>query len=65
MIFLFLFYCFTGARVGAFLHNGKAEVRRKNGGIDKLMIEGLTWKMGPEPLPPLSILDARFERPDK
>lgn len=43
--FLLLSYCFTGARVGAFLHNGKAEVKRKDGRVDKLVFKGLTWKV--------------------
>jgi hypothetical protein len=43
--FLLLAYCFTGARIGAFLHNGKAEEKRKDGKVDKLMFEGLTWKV--------------------
>jgi hypothetical protein len=45
MTFLLLAYCFTGARVGAFLHNDKAEVRREDRQVDKLVFERLTWKV--------------------
>jgi hypothetical protein len=43
--FLLLAYCFSGARIGAFLHNGKAEVKGEDGQIDRLVFEGLTWKV--------------------
>jgi protein tyrosine phosphatase (PTP) superfamily phosphohydrolase (DUF442 family) len=42
--FLILVYCYSGARIGALLHNGKAEVRRKDDQIDKLAFEGLAWR---------------------
>jgi hypothetical protein len=42
MSFLFLAYCFTGARVGAFLHNAKAQVQQEDGQIDTLVFQGLT-----------------------
>src|SRR5947199_1788197 len=43
--FLLLAYCFSGARIGAFFHNGKAEVKGEAGQIDRLVFEGLTWKV--------------------
>jgi hypothetical protein len=43
--FLLLAYCFSGARITAFLHNGKAEVKGKDGQIDRLVFEGWTWKI--------------------
>jgi hypothetical protein len=43
--FLLLAYCFSGARIGAFLHSGKAEVKGEDGQIDRLVFEGLTWKV--------------------
>jgi hypothetical protein len=43
--FLLLAYCFSGARIGAFLYNGKAEVKGENGQIDRLVFKGLTWKV--------------------
>jgi hypothetical protein len=43
--FLLLAYCFSGARIGAFLHNGKAEVKGTDGKVDRLMFKGLTWKV--------------------
>jgi hypothetical protein len=42
--FLLLAYCFSGARTGAFLHNGKVEVKGEGGKLDTLVFEGLTWK---------------------
>lgn len=42
--FLLLAYCFSGARIRAFLHNGKAEVKGEAGKLDTLLFEGLTWK---------------------
>ena len=53
MTFLILAYCFTGARVGAYLENGVAEVKRPDGKVDKLVFKGLTWKVR-EKLPRLS-----------
>ena len=43
--FLLLAYCFSGARIGAFLHNGTTEVAGENGQVDKLVFQGLTWKV--------------------
>jgi hypothetical protein len=43
--FLLLLYSDSGARLGAFLENGVAAVKRKDGQKDKLMFEGLTWKV--------------------
>ena len=43
MSFLFLVYCFTGARVGIFLDNAEAQVQREDGQIDTLVFQGLTW----------------------
>jgi hypothetical protein len=43
--FLLQAYYFSGARIGAFLHNGTAEVKGKDGQIDRLMFKGLTWKI--------------------
>jgi len=50
MTFLFLAYCFTGARVGAYLHNSKTKMKSPDGKVDKFVFEGLTWKVrrGPE-----------------
>ena len=45
MTFLLLVYCFTGARVGAFLHNGKEGVEQGGGENDKVICQGLTWKV--------------------
>lgn len=45
MTFLILDYCFTGERVGAYLHNGKAEVKQPDGKIDRLVFEELTWRV--------------------
>jgi hypothetical protein len=45
LTFLLLAYCFSGARIGAFLPNSKAEVKREDGQIDRLLFEGLTWKV--------------------
>lgn len=45
MTFLLLVYCFTGARVGAFLHNGKGGVEQGNDENDKMIFQGLTWKV--------------------
>lgn len=39
MIFLILAYCFTGARVGAYLDNGETVVKRPDGKTDKLQFE--------------------------
>jgi len=47
--FLILVYCYSGARSGALLYNGKAEVRRKDGQIDKLAFEGLAWRLRRNP----------------
>jgi hypothetical protein len=49
MTFLLLAYRFTGARVGASLHNGKAEEKVADGKIDKFVFEGLTWKVRENP----------------
>jgi hypothetical protein len=46
LTFLFLAYYFSGTHVGAFLHNGKAEVKGENGQIDRLVFKELTWKVG-------------------
>lgn len=52
MTFLLLVYCFTGARVGAFLDTGKGLDNGKEGaeqGADeneKVIFQGLTWKVG-------------------
>jgi hypothetical protein len=43
--FLLPAYCFSGARIGAFLHNGKAEMKGEDRQIDRLVFEGLTWKV--------------------
>jgi hypothetical protein len=43
--FLLLLYSNSGARLGAFLENGMAAVKRKDGQKDTLMFEGLTWKV--------------------
>ena len=43
--FLLLLYSDSGARLGAFLENGMAAVKRKDGQKDTLMFEGLTWKV--------------------
>jgi len=43
--FLLQAHCFSGARIGAFLHNSTAEVKGKDGQIDRLVFEGLTWKV--------------------
>jgi hypothetical protein len=51
MTFLILEYCFTGARVGAYLENKVAEVERPEGQMDKLVFEGLTWRVRPKGLP--------------
>jgi hypothetical protein len=45
MTFLLLASCFTGARVGASFHNGKAEEKLPDGKVDKFVFEGLTWKV--------------------
>jgi hypothetical protein len=42
--FLFLAYCFSGARIGASLHNGKTEVKGRDGQVDRRVFEGLTCK---------------------
>jgi len=47
--FLFLAYCFSEARIGAFLHNGKAEVKGEDGQLDRLVFEGLTWRVRRHP----------------
>lgn len=50
LTFLYLAYCGTGARaLGAYLHNGKAEVKRSDGKVDKLVYEGLTWRVRQNP----------------
>jgi hypothetical protein len=38
MTFLILAYCFSEARIGAFLHNGTAEVEQKDGQRDKAAV---------------------------
>jgi hypothetical protein len=38
--FSLLAYCFSGARISAFLHNGKAEVEQKDRQTDRLLFEG-------------------------
>ena len=43
--FLLLLYYDSGARLGAFLENGMAAVKRKDGQKDTLMFEGLRWKV--------------------
>ena len=43
--FLLLAYYFSGTRLGAFLHNGKAEVKGEDGKLDTRVFEGLTWKV--------------------
>jgi hypothetical protein len=45
MIFLMLAYCFTGARVGAYLGNGKTEVKLPDGKTDKLQF-GIDDELG-------------------
>jgi hypothetical protein len=45
MTFLILAYCFSGARIDTFLHNGTAEVEQKDGQRDRLLFKGLTWKV--------------------
>jgi hypothetical protein len=49
MTFLILSYCFTGARLGAYLHHGKGEVKRPDGKVDKLVFEALIWKVRENP----------------
>jgi hypothetical protein len=49
MTFLLLAYRFTGGRVGASLHNGKAEEKVPDGKIDKFGFEGLMWKVRENP----------------
>ena len=46
MTFLLLIYCFTGARVGAFLDNGKGGTEQDADENDKVIFQGLTWKVG-------------------
>ena len=46
LTFLLLLYSDSGARLGAFLENGMAAVKRKDGQQDTLVFEGLTWKIG-------------------
>jgi hypothetical protein len=36
---------FSGACIGAFLQDGKAEVKGKNGLVNRRAFEGLTWKV--------------------
>ena len=43
--FLLLAYYFSEARIGAFLHNGKAEVKGEDGQLDRLVFKGLTWRV--------------------
>ena len=45
MTFLILIYCFSGARIGAFLHNGKTEVEKGEGQTERVVFEGLVWKV--------------------
>ncbi len=45
LTFLLQAYCFSGARIGAFPHNSTAEVECKGVQTDRLMLEGLTWKV--------------------
>ena len=51
-MFLLLAYYFSRARIGAFLHNDKAEVTQEDGRIDRLVFEGLTVEGKTVPLPP-------------
>lgn len=51
--FLLLAYCFLGARIGAFLHNGKAEVKGEDGKLDTLVFEGINMEGKTVPSPPL------------
>jgi hypothetical protein len=44
IMFLIPAYYFSEARIGAFLHNGTAEVEQKDRQTDRLLFEGLTWK---------------------
>lgn len=42
MIFLFLVYCFTNARVETFLQNDKSEHESKNDEKEKMIFQELT-----------------------
>lgn len=45
MTFFILVYCFTGAGIGAFLHNGQGGAERGASEDEKVMFQGLTWKV--------------------
>jgi hypothetical protein len=45
MTFMVQLYSASGARLGTFLDNGRAEAKQKGGQVDKLILEGLTWKV--------------------
>ena len=48
---LLLADCLPGVCAGAFLHNGKAQVKRKDRQMDRLVFGGLTWEGKTVPLP--------------
>ncbi len=41
MIFFLQSYCYTGARIGTFVHNSVGEVEGKDGKIKKIIFKGL------------------------
>ncbi len=45
MTFFILVYCFTDARIEAFLHNDKKEVEQKANENEKMIFQNLTWKV--------------------
>jgi hypothetical protein len=47
-------YYYSGARIGAFIHNFIGEVKGQNGKMEKVVFQGLTWKASLWPLEALS-----------
>ncbi len=52
--FLTQAYCYSGARIGAFVHNFTGEVEGQDGKTEKVLLRGLTWKASPQPFGALS-----------
>lgn len=56
LTFLTMAYCYSGARIGAFVHNFIGEVKGQDGKMEKVVFQGLTWKAILWPLGALSAL---------
>jgi hypothetical protein len=44
LTFLTMAYCYSGARIGAFVHNFIGEVKTQDGEMEKVVFQVLTWK---------------------